>query len=73
MSYKQTLSDLLSDDFKRFAGLIETVMMDDHRTLNHLPRGVFADYARRAEATGTAALDTMRNDLVAHGEMNADY
>lgn len=71
--YKQTIADLLSADFKRFAGLIETLMMEDHRTLNHLPRGTFADYARRAEATGVAALEEMRADFIAHGEMSADY
>lgn len=71
--YKQTIADLLSADFKRFAGLIETVMMEDHRTLNHLPRSTFVDYARRAEATGIDELEAMRADFVAYGEMSADY
>jgi len=71
--YRQIIADLLSPDFKRFAGLIETLMMEDHRTLNHLPRNVFANYARRAEATGAVALDEMRADFVSHGEMSADY
>lgn len=73
MTYKQTIADLLSADFKRFAGLIETLMMEDHRTLNHLPRSTFAEYARQAEATGIAELEDMRADFVTHGEMSADY
>ena len=73
MTYKTSISDRLPEDLKEFAGTIETLMIEQPRTLNGLTASYFDRFVRECVAQGRGWLAELRAEFVEFGEMYPDY